>query len=79
MLAEAGETETATDAGMEGGTATFEAVPQEASAMAARKTNRNKKMRRKAADIVRLVSGRGREKGNWTEVQKWGMGGGRES
>lgn len=50
MLAEVGETET--EAGIEGGTMTLEAVPQEASAMAARNTNRNKKMWREAADIV---------------------------
>lgn len=76
MLAEVGETETETEAGMEGGTETLEAVPQDASAMAARKTNRNKKMRRNAAGIVRIVSGRAREEGNWTEGQKWGIGAG---
>jgi hypothetical protein len=52
MLAEVGETETETETGIGGGTMTLEAVPQEASAMPTRNTNRNTKMRRKAADIA---------------------------
>jgi hypothetical protein len=61
MLAEVGETETMTPTGGGGEVVEEEVEPQEARAMAATKTSRNKKMRRAAEDMIRIVSGGGNE------------------
>jgi len=83
MLAVVGETVTNTPAGgaVGGGTGLtiLVAVPQEASAMAARNTSRNKKRGRSAEDIVRIVSTAQEGWDNWTWGQKRGREGkGRE-
>lgn len=52
----------------------MEAEPQEARAMAARYTSRNRKRRRSAEAIVRIVSEREAGRDNWTVGQNWGRG-----
>lgn len=77
MLAVAGETATETVAGgvCVGGVVDFEAVPQEARAIASRDTSRNRKMVRSAEYIVGIVWDKEARNGNWTQGQKWGRGG----
>lgn len=77
MLAVAGETATEMEAGgvCVGGEVDFEAVPQEARAIASRDTRRNRKMVRSAEYIEGIVWNKEAGKGNWTQGQKWGRGG----
>lgn len=76
MLAVAGKMMTETVAGgvCVGGEVDFEAVPQEASAIARRDTSRKRKMVRSAECIVGTVWNKEERKGNWTQGQKWGSG-----
>ncbi len=52
----------------------MEAEPQDARAKAARDTSRNRKRRRSAEDIVRIVSEREAGRDNWTVGQNWCRG-----
>jgi len=77
MLAVEGETDTETEVGWVGEgvwLAVFDAAPQEASAVAAKNTSKNRNTGRRPEDIVRIVSRGADSRGNWTKVQKRGDG-----